>query len=254
MAALLVFGAVLSLPAIAMERISSSQALVEKVGEDGDPWPRQRFEASENPGKFLPKELAKHVDATIAKAWKRMPCLRRRFPRTFRVAWTPIAAASPTSSSAFEEHSAYGIGGSDDRFLCRSPRLAHRKAARFTVNPVIEIVEPRHVSLLRQFAGEFPIARDRPPCRPPRSYARRLRALTIRDPRSRRRHAVMPLPRARRHRSQSPAACCEDDAVQPAPMTADLLCRSGRCAGSQVECSGIQPADNPTCCLAGTAA
>ena len=48
-----------------------AQTLTDRVGDEGNPWPAWDS-VLQDPAKHLPKELSRHVDSTIAKAWKRM--------------------------------------------------------------------------------------------------------------------------------------------------------------------------------------
>src|ERR1019366_3669114 len=70
-------GAVLSAIGIPMGNFIA-QVLTETVGEEGNPW--TAWDASLNdPAKHLPKDLSRHIDGTIAKAWKRMDKVPRNF-------------------------------------------------------------------------------------------------------------------------------------------------------------------------------
>lgn len=55
-----------------------AQHLVDEVGEAANPWPTW-FKVVEKADSLLPPELARHIDDTIAKAWKRMGQERRSF-------------------------------------------------------------------------------------------------------------------------------------------------------------------------------
>lgn len=70
-------GAVLSATGVGMGHFIA-QVIQDEVGESGDPW-KQWHEVLKEPKKALPKELARHVDVTIAKAWRSMPAAKHRF-------------------------------------------------------------------------------------------------------------------------------------------------------------------------------
>ena len=55
-----------------------AQALVEQVGEEGNPWEAWRKVVTA-PKKYLSADLARNLDDTITKAWQKLPAQRRSF-------------------------------------------------------------------------------------------------------------------------------------------------------------------------------
>lgn len=70
-------GQVLSATGVGMGSFVA-QALQDKVGDEGNPWEAWR-RAIAKPKAELPAELARHIDATLAKAWQRMAPERQQF-------------------------------------------------------------------------------------------------------------------------------------------------------------------------------
>lgn len=151
-----------------------AQALIEKVGDDGNPW--NAWDGVLNdPRKALSPDLAKRIDKTIAESWKKMPEQRRQFLELLsRVDLTQdqadILANSETRADA-------GIALGDKEYL-NNPYLLY-ESTRLTATPVGITAVDR---------GMFPTAfiRSRYPLPQPSTIdtavdARRLRALTLRE-------------------------------------------------------------------------
>lgn len=166
-------GAVLCATGVTMGNFVA-QAVIDSVGEDENPWPAW-FSLLDDPESSLPPELARHVDDTIAKSWKRMAEGRRAFLKLLsRMDLTQDQASTLVTPEGRTE---YGIDVTDDDILT-NPYLVY-EATRLTVEPVSIGVADR---------GLFPNAaiRKRFPVPPPSLIktavdARRLRALTIRN-------------------------------------------------------------------------
>ena len=151
-----------------------AQALVDKVGEHGNPWTAWQA-AVVDPHKHLPADLARRLDSTIAKSWQKMQPHRRQvlelLSRIDLTAEQAVVLAVP------ETRAEQGIV-LDDADLLRNPYLVY-ETTRLTPYPVAIGTVDR---------GVFPTAfvRERHPL-PEQSVvrtavdARRLRALTIRE-------------------------------------------------------------------------
>jgi ATP-dependent exoDNAse (exonuclease V) alpha subunit len=166
-------GAVLSATGITMGNFIA-QALTDTVGDEGNPWPA--WDATlQNPDKHLPKELSRHIDGTIAKAWKRMDQERRAFLELLSRIDLTIEQAGFLAIP--EVRAEGGVTLSDSDFI-KNPYLIY-EATRLTTTPVAIGTVDR---------GLFPaiFVRDRFPIPAPTLVktavdARRLRALTIRE-------------------------------------------------------------------------
>lgn len=166
-------GAVLGATGVPMAHFVA-QALVDKVGEDGNPW--TAWEAAvADPHKHLPVDLALRLDATIAKSWQRMQPPRRQVLEL--LSRIDLTAEQAEVLAVPETRAKQGIA-LDDLELLRNPYLAY-EATRLSPFPVAIGTVDR---------GMFPTSfvRDRHPL-PEQSIvrtavdARRLRALTIRE-------------------------------------------------------------------------
>lgn len=166
-------GAILTATGVSMGNFIA-QALVDKVGEEGNPWSAWD-EVLSDTEKGLPKELSRQIDTTIAKAWKRMPKGRRQFLELLsRIDLTQDQAdvlAIP------EIRHDLGINLEDEDFL-KNPYLIY-EATRLTTVPVAIGAVDR---------GLFPttFVRERHPIPEPSNVntavdGRRLRALVIRE-------------------------------------------------------------------------
>ncbi|HET6445162.1 MAG TPA: AAA family ATPase [candidate division Zixibacteria bacterium] len=206
-------GAVLIATSVPMGHFLA-QALVEEVGEDGNPWEAWDKVLSA-PKKHLPPDLVQYLDDTIIKSWQKLSAERRSFLELLsRIDLTDeqaIANAIP------EERQESGIMLNDKDFL-KNPYLLY-EATRLSSSPI---------SIGAVDRGMFPTAfiRDRHPVPDPSTVktavdARRLRALVIRELEG----AVLrgdtvcaqsDIINAIRHREE-----IEDE--QRTPVTADLL-------------------------------
>jgi hypothetical protein len=166
-------GAVLTATGVSMGNFVA-QALVDKVGVTENPW-LAWFKAAENPSAELPKELARHIDATIAKSWKRMPPERRGFLELLsRFDLSQDQAAILVSP---EERDELGVELSDDDIIA-NPYLIY-EATRLTVTPVAMGIIDRGLFPSAMIRSKFPI--PEPSLVKTAVDARRLRALTIRN-------------------------------------------------------------------------
>lgn len=154
-----------------------AQALVNKVGEDGDPW--SVFPSMlADPGSILSPDLAHHVDGTMVKGWQRIwerkPERLNFLKLLSRVAVTDDQAACIAIPEVRHER---GVDLSDDQFL-ENPYLLY-ESTRLLRNPIsVEAVD----------RGVFPapFIRERHPVPQPSEVKsavdeRRLRALTVRE-------------------------------------------------------------------------
>lgn len=166
-------GAVLGATGVPMAHFVA-QALVDKVGEDGNPWTAWQA-AVADPRKHLPADLARRLDSTIAKSWQKMQPPRRQVLELLsRIDLT----AEQTEVLAVPETRAEKGIVLDDADLLRNPYLVY-EATRLT---------PFSVAIGTVDRGVFPttFVRERHPL-PEASVvrtavdARRLRALAIRE-------------------------------------------------------------------------
>lgn len=166
-------GAVLSATGVTMGNFVA-QSLVDKVGEKENPWPAW-FESLDDPASKLPAELARHIDATIAKSWKRMSDDRRGFLELLsRIDVTQDQADVLVSPERREER---GIYLSDDD-IAENPYLVY-ETTRLTAAPVAIGVVDRGMFPNAMIQKMFPI--PEPSLVKTAVDARRLRALTIRN-------------------------------------------------------------------------
>lgn len=166
-------GAVLSAMAMPMGNFIA-QALTEKIGEDGDPW-NALDAALQDPAKHLPKELSRHIDATISKAWKRMDKERRSFLQLLsRIDITLDQADFLATPEARREG---GVDMPDSAFI-QNPYLFY-EATRLTATPVAIGTVDRGLLPADQIQKRFPI--PEPTFVKTAVDARRLRALTVRE-------------------------------------------------------------------------
>lgn len=151
-----------------------AKELEKRAGNDGSPW-SEWYSLLDSPQDFLQPQLARHIDHTIAMAWKSMPEERRAFLELLsRVDLTQEQAKVLTTP---EERIQTGIGNEDSAYL-DNPYLLF-EATRLTSNPVSIATVDRGLFPTSSVRERFPI--------PGRSRietsvdARRLRALSIRD-------------------------------------------------------------------------
>lgn len=166
-------GAVLSATGVPMAHFIA-QALVDKVGEEGDPWAAW-FAAAENPRKVLPEDLARRLDATIGKAWHRLPAQRRAFLSL--LSRVDLTADQANILALPEERQEAGIQLMDDDYL-HNPYLIY-ESTRLTLTPVALGAVDRGVFPVNFLRERFPL--PEPATLHSAVDARRLRALTIRE-------------------------------------------------------------------------
>jgi hypothetical protein len=166
-------GAVLSATGVPLGHFVA-QALVDLVGEDGNPWDAWKAALS-NPRAHLPQDLAPGLDGTIAAAWKRLPTHRRAFLELLsRVDLTTEQAGVLAIP---ETRTEVGILNKDEEYI-KNPYLIY-ETTRLSGYPVA-------VGAVDRGVFPTPFVRARYPL-PDGSVvatavdARRLRALTIRD-------------------------------------------------------------------------
>lgn len=169
-------GAILTATGVPMGHFIA-QALVEQVGEDGNPWSAIDGMLAD-PASILPSELARHIDSTIAKSWTRIRSAKPK-RNSFLQLLSRIALTDEQARfiAIPEERNDHGIETSDAEYL-ENPYLIY-ETTRFTQNPIsIEAVD----------RGLFPthFIREKYPIPAPTEIktsvdARRLRALTIRE-------------------------------------------------------------------------
>ena len=164
-------GAVLSATGIPMGNFIA-QTLAEKVGDEGNAWAAWDA-ALQDPSKHLPKELARHLDDTIAKAWKRLSKERRSFLELLsRIDLTYEQAKILAVPEARAEA---GFSLPDSAFL-ENPYLFY-EATRLTTTPVVVSTVDRGMFPTNLIREKFPI--PKPTLVKTAVDARRLRALTI---------------------------------------------------------------------------
>ncbi len=166
-------GAVLSAMRISMGHFIA-QALIDGVGDEGNPW--TAWDAVlKSPTEHLPRELSRHVDGTIAKAWKKMVQERRAFLELLSRIDLTVDQASLLAIP--EVRAENGIDVSDSAFL-ENPYLIYEATRLTTTSVALGTVD----------RGLFPthFIREKHPIPEPTRVdtpvdARRLRALTIRE-------------------------------------------------------------------------
>ena len=166
-------GAILTATGVPMGHFIA-QAFADKVGENGNSW--EAWNATVNaPEKHLPHDLASQIDATIAKAWKRLPIERRQFLEL--LSRIDLTAEQAGFLAVPEVRSETGVQVEDSAFR-KNPYLIY-DATRLTAIPVAIGTVDR---------GLFPtnFVRERFPIPEPSNIktavdARRLRALVIRE-------------------------------------------------------------------------
>ena len=166
-------GAVLSAMGVGMGNFIA-QALLDKVGEEANPWPAW-FRTLSNPDAALPPELSRHIDITIAKAWNRMSDGRRAFLELLsRMDLTQDQATLLVSP---EDRADKGISLTDED-ITANPYLVY-EATRLSGQPVSIGVVDRGMFPNAKLRKAFPI--PEPSLVKTVVDVRRLRALTIRN-------------------------------------------------------------------------
>lgn len=166
-------GAILNATGIRMGHFIA-QALDEKVGEEGDPWSAWD-QVLQEPDKHLTPELARHIDATIAKSWQRMGEERRAFLQL--LSRIDLSDAQAAFLAVPEERQAQGIHLADAEFL-QNPYLVY-EVTRLTQTPVGIATVDRGLFPSRLIRERFPI--PEPTQIKTAVDARRLRSLCIRE-------------------------------------------------------------------------
>jgi hypothetical protein len=164
-------GAVLTATGVPMGNFVA-QTLSERVGEEGNAWAVWNAGIAD-PSKHLPPELARHIDATTAKAWQRMPADRRKFLEL--ISRVDLSLDQADILAIPEEREEFGIGASDGDFL-QNPYLLY-EATHLTAAPVGLAAVDRGMFPSNFIRQNFPLVAPSAVNSP--VDARRLRALTI---------------------------------------------------------------------------
>jgi hypothetical protein len=151
-----------------------AQILNEKVGDDGNPWTAWET-ALQAPAQHLPEELARHIDTTIAKAWKRMDKERRSFLEL--ISRVDLTIEQARFLAIPEVRAENGVELPDSAFV-ENPYLIY-EATRLTTTPVAIGTVDRGLFPTNFIRERFPILE--PTLVITAVDARRLRALTIRE-------------------------------------------------------------------------
>ena len=150
-----------------------AKAIVDEAGEEENPWPVW-YRAIDDPTAVLPRELARRIGSTTAKAWRRMPEGRRAFLELLsRMDLTQEQAEILAGPEARE---AWGIGLSDDQ-IRENPYLVYEATRLLTDSVSIGVVD-RGMFATAKIRDRFPL--PSPSLVETAVDARRLRALTIR--------------------------------------------------------------------------
>jgi hypothetical protein len=206
-------GAVLSAMGVPLGNFVA-QALVDKVGEEADPWKEWQCVIADT-NKRLPADLAKGIDSTVAKAWQRLSAPRRQFLET--LSRIDLTADQAELLAVAENRQELGITLEDSDYLV-NPYLFY-ESTRLTTSPVSIGGVDRGV-----FATTF--ARERFPLPEPTVVktavdGRRLRALTIRELENAAGRGDTVCPRSAVVASLRRREAEKDE--QHTPVTADLL-------------------------------
>lgn len=151
-----------------------AQALVDKVGDDGNPWIAWQT-AVADPRTHLPADLARQLDPTIAKAWQRMQPERRQVLEL--LSRIDLTAEQAEVLAVPETRAERGIT-LDDADLLRNPYLVY-ETTRLTRLPVAIGTVDRGVFPTTFVRERYPLAEQS--LVRTAVDARRLRALTIRE-------------------------------------------------------------------------
>lgn len=206
-------GVVLSATGVGMGNFIA-QALLDESGENASPWPVW-FTTLDGPDAFLPPELARHIDDSIAKAWKCMSSGRRAFLELLsRMDLTQGQASLLISPEAREDER---INFSDDE-IAQNPYLVY-EATRLTPEPVAIGVVDRGMFPNATTRRAFPV--PTPSLVKTAVDIRRLRALTLRSLEEAALKGDTLRPRDEVVRDLRRRA--EDENEQPAQITADVL-------------------------------
>lgn len=166
-------GAVLGATGVPMANFVA-QALVDKVGQGGNPWAAWQAAVSD-PHNHLPADLARRLDATIAKAWQRLPAARCRFLEL--LSRIDLTAAQAEVLAVPEARAEFGITASDSDYLS-NPYLVY-ETTRLTQVPVDIGTVDRGIFSTTFVRERYPLP-DETAVRTAVD-GRRLRALTVRE-------------------------------------------------------------------------
>lgn len=206
-------GAVLSATGVGMGNFVA-QALLDESGENASPWPVW-FKTLDDPDALLPPELARHIDDSIAKAWKRMNSGRRAFLELLsRMDLTQGQAGLLASPEARKDER---ISLSDDE-ITKNPYLVY-EATRLTREPVAIGVVDRGMFPNATTRRAFPV--PTPSLVKTAVDVRRLRTLTLRSLEEAALKGDTLRPRDEVVRDLRQRA--EDENEQPTQITADVL-------------------------------
>lgn len=167
------FGSILSAAGVAMGNFIG-QVLSDRVGENGSVWD-EWDQTLNDPESFLPKELSRHIDSTIARSWQVMSAERRSFLELLSRIDLSLGQANIITTP--ETRKEYGIEITDASLIL-NPYLLY-EATRLTTSPI---------DIDRVDRGIFPtgFVREKFPIPEPAHVktavdSRRLRALCIRE-------------------------------------------------------------------------
>ncbi len=166
-------GSILSATGVSMGNFIA-QAVTDRAGDDGNAWSEWDL-TLDDPEATLPPELARHIDGTIAAAWRRMPSERRAFLELLsRIDLSVDQAKILAIPEVRLEHD---IDVSDSAII-ENPYLVY-EATRLTTTPVAIGTVDRGLFPTGFIRTKFPI--PEPSLVKTAVDARRLRALCIRE-------------------------------------------------------------------------
>ena len=166
-------GAVLYATGVPMGNFVARE-LANQAGDDDSPWSLW-FSLLDAPGKVLPQELAKGVDATTALAWKGMPQERRAFLDLLSRVDLNLEQAKVLASP--EERKTVGMEANDSSFI-DNPYIFY-EATRLGTDPISINAVDRGMLPAASVRAKFPVPEPSRIDTP--VDARRLRALSIRQ-------------------------------------------------------------------------
>lgn len=206
-------GAVLSATGVGMGNFVA-QALLDESGDNASPWPVWS-RTLDDPDALLPPELARHIDDSIAKAWKRMSKGRRAFLELLsRMDLTQGQAGLLVSPEARKDKE---ISLLDDE-ITQNPYLVY-EATRLTPEPVAIGVVDRGMFPNATTRRAFPV--PTPSLVKTAVDVRRLRAITLRSLEGAALKGDTLRPRDEVVRDLRQRA--KDENEQPAKITVDML-------------------------------
>ncbi len=151
-----------------------AHTLTDKAGEEGNPW-QEWAKALANPKAYLPPELSRHIDNTIAASWQRMPSDRRAFLEL--ISRIDLSDDQARMLATPESRGDSGITLPDSAFT-ENPYLIY-EASRLTTTPVGIGTVDRGLFPTNFIRERFPI--PEPSLVRTAVDARRLRSLCIRE-------------------------------------------------------------------------